>query len=295
LSNVLIGTIQAWARDHPAVFIGGHNRSGTTRLYAVFQCSPQFVRSDGRVCESAFFRNLDEIDNWRSNEELQDFLNVPVIKACHFDTALSLTRDWTEESRIPFLARAYYYSAVEHLRIGRLAEKTPGHELHASLLKQCFPRARFVYLVRHPVDVFASIRGVLKRQTERGVDPDQLGWWQMPIIDFTRRWRRSVAAGHMMHEAMPGEVMSVRYERLIEEPETVARQIFGFVGGAFDMTLLKSELHAAIWADGEPDLKEPIGDTGACGSYHLSPADVSSIQSELGDLMAAIHYEPYSV
>ncbi|MBT5434321.1 MAG: sulfotransferase [Alphaproteobacteria bacterium] len=295
MSNDLIGTIEAWSRDHPAVFICGHNRSGTTRLHAVFQCSPQFVRSDGRVCESALLRNLGEIDNWRSNEELQNFLNVPAIEACHFDTALGLTRDWPEEWRIPFLARAYFYSAVEHLGITRLAEKTPGHELHASLLKHCFPRARFVYLVRHPVDVVASIRGVLGRQTERGVDPELLRWWQMSAIDFTRRWRRSVAAGHLMHEALPGEVMSVRYERFIEEPETVARQIFGFVGAAFDPAFLQSDLHAANWADWEPHLKEPIGDTGAHWSDHLGAADVEAIQSELGDLMAAINYEPYPV
>jgi len=294
VSSERIAEINAWARDHPAIFICGMHRSGTTRLHAVFQSAPAFRRSDGRVIESTVTRNLHLMDTWRDSEPLARFLRVPAIETTPLDTVLGATRSWPSDWRVPLLVRAFFFTAVRRFQVARLADKTPGHERHAALLKNSFPRARFVYIVRHPLDVFASARSVLKRQQDRNLGEYAVAPWRWSPDEFGQAWANSVMAGHQLHEAMPGEVTSIRYEDFVAEPEAVMRQVFAFAGAPFEPDFLMSGDDAARWGDWEPKLKDPIGPTGSHWRDQVSPDEAAAVQKASEPMLSSIGYTPYN-
>ncbi len=295
VSQELIHAIQTWALDHPAVFVSGMFRSGTTRLYAVLQNAPDFRRANGVVNESALVHHLEGLDNWRSSERLTRHLDITAIEPCSFDNLLAATRRWPEPWRRTTLVRGFHHCACQRLSVRRLAEKTPGNEMHSALLKNAFPRARFIYVLRHPIDVFASMRAVERREVERGVPEDHLAWWRMPPEQFASTWVQSINAALLMHEAMPGEVSSVRYEDFISDPAGIMKQLFAFVVTPFDLSYLQAQAGSENWGNWEPHLKDPIAHTGARWQDRITGDEAAIIQQVAGDMMARIRYAPYAI
>lgn len=291
----LIHAIQTWALNHPAVFVSGMFRSGTTRLYAVLQNAPDFRRANGAVNESSLVQNLENLDNWRSRERLTRHLDITAIEPCSFDNLLSATRQWPDSWRTTTLVRGFHHCACERLSVRRLAEKTPGNEMYSALLKSAFPRARFIYVLRHPVDVFASMRAVKQREMKRGVPEDHLTWWRMQPEKFATVWMHSIDAALLMHEAMPGDVSSVRYEDFITDPAGVMKQLFAFVGTPFDPSYLQAQAGSEHWGDWEPHLKDAIAHTGARWQDRITRDEAAIIQEQAGDMMARIRYAPYDL
>jgi Sulfotransferase family len=289
--DALVGEIREWARAHPVVFVCGAARSGTTRVYSVFQCSPEFARASGRVTESGLFRSLARIDEYRRVRELFVFLGEPGPEQDELDRALALSGGWSEEERRRFRIQAFFFAAHRFGRMPRLAEKTPGHELHATELAACFPRARFVYVQRHPVDVLASIRGVYEREKARGQSEAAERAWGLGAATFAAVYRRSAEAFWRLREQRPDAVQRVPFEAFVADPEAVMRGAFAFVGAAFESAYLDPRGKGDRWGDWEPLLKEPVQPVAATWRERLRPDEVETVQSRLADVLREAGYE----
>ena len=292
-NDALAGEIRAWAREHGAVFVCGVARSGTTRVYSVFQCSPDFMRASGRVTESGLFRHFARIDDYRRVRELFVFLGEPGPAQDELDRALALSRGWPEEERRRFRIQAFFFAAHRFGRMARLAEKTPGHELHALELAACLPRARFVYVQRHPMDVLASIRGVYEREKARGQGEAAERAWKLEAGTFATVYRRSVEAFWRLREATPDAVLRLPFEAFVAEPEAAMRRAFAFVGAAFDPVYLDPRGKSDRWGDWEPLLKEPVQRVAASWRERLRPDEIEAVQSRLADLLQEAGYAAY--
>ena len=123
-----------------------------------------------------------------------------------------------------------------------IADKTPNNVFIVDRLRECWPDARFIYLLRHPAAIARS------RQSVRGEHADD----DEKNADLIRRYCEAL---EQARQTYPGH--TVRYEDLTAEPERETRAICEFLGlpwepgmleyGNFDHGRFKAGL--GDWAD----------------------------------------------
>jgi hypothetical protein len=101
-------------------------------------------------------------------------------------------------------------------------DKTPGYINHMPLLKELFPEAKFLHIVRDPRDYCLSVRKSFKKSIYRAAV----------------RWRQGVGNAHRYGRRLGQDYLEIPYERLLEEPVLTMRQVSSFLGVPYDDTLV---------------------------------------------------------
>ena len=116
------------------------------------------------------------------------------------------------------------------LRSGKpvLVVKTPSNVLIWARIAACWPDARFVYLLRHPAAVVASLHASF----DPAWHPDQDG----SLDEAVAKVVRYTAAVEQARQGRDG--CTVRYEDLTAAPETVVRDLCAFLGVPFEPAML---------------------------------------------------------
>lgn len=119
-----------------------------------------------------------------------------------------------------------------------LVEKTPPNVLHWRRISACWPRARYIFLLRHPVHILNSMlratHGEMGEDARRALgaraDP-----WARPdtALEALLPMLRELAAARA---ALPG--LTVRYEDLTSEPEQVVRTVCAHLGVPWEPEML---------------------------------------------------------
>jgi O-antigen/teichoic acid export membrane protein len=177
------------------------------------------------------------------------------------------------------------YASERHAKIW--GEKTPGHALWLPEIRDLFPRARVLFMVRDPRDVLVSYddrwnRG--RRDTEYLVSTAALLKFYLVHL--------------LYHPAFPPEqVRWVKYESLTAEPSAELEQICGFLGVDFEPSMLAFyEKHQNVeeeMAEGRHHrlLSKPAT-TEHIGRYQqvFSPSQIALVERLLGKEMQALGY-----
>ncbi|MEQ7009436.1 sulfotransferase [Actinopolymorpha sp. B17G11] len=103
-----------------------------------------------------------------------------------------------------------------------LVDKTPANATHHERLLACWPKARFIFLLRHPASVVASL---MESRPDREL---------APTIREALTYLNGVEEARQAH---PGLV--VRYEDLTADPATVTKQICAYLGVRWDSHMLE--------------------------------------------------------
>jgi len=125
----------------------------------------------------------------------------------------------------PFLAYAALHAKP------RWADKTPYYVGELDQVKRVFPEARIVNLVRDGRDVGMSLLRV----------PFGPG----NVWAAARQWRAAVDAGDGAAARYGDDVLTIRYEDLVAEPDAVARRVCAFCEIAYRPEMLAIEESAA--------------------------------------------------
>jgi hypothetical protein len=113
----------------------------------------------------------------------------------------------------------------------RYVDKNLGTARHADLLVEVFPDAKFVCLYRHPMDVIASgIEACPWGLSNYGFEPYAAGAPGNAVLAIARYWADNAGAILGVEEKYPDRCHRVRYEDVVQDPDTVARGIFKFLG-----------------------------------------------------------------
>jgi hypothetical protein len=113
----------------------------------------------------------------------------------------------------------------------RYCDKNLGTELYADALLSVFPDAKFVCLHRHPMDMIASgIEACPWGLANYGFEPYVAGAPGNSVLALSRYWADHTAAILGVEERYPGKCHRVRYEDLVDDPDTVADGIYEFLG-----------------------------------------------------------------
>ena len=193
--------------DFEPIFIGGLFRSGTSLLRAILGQHPNIAAG----LETYWFDiDWDNLSAEKNRERLRrlavfysrDLRNIEQMAAQSPNVGAFLTQLFDDYAR--------------KQGKGRWAEKTPGNIIHAQRLFQLWPTAKLIHIVRDPRDVLASLR-----QTKKWDDPDH----------FADMWCTFfAAAGKAKQARSEGQFLEIRYERLVNNPETVMRGVIDFIG-----------------------------------------------------------------
>jgi hypothetical protein len=152
-----------------------------------------------------------------------------------------------------------------------IVNKTPNDVFIPDRILECWPDARFIFLLRHPAAIARS------RQEARG-DKDT------PERNLEMVLRYGNALEHA-RQTYPG--LTVRYEELTAEPERVAREICEFLHVRFEPQMLDyGRFDHGRFKPGLGDWKEKI----KSGQIQPAAPPPAEVPGELAELSAAWGY-----
>lgn len=155
-----------------------------------------------------------------------------------------------------------------------LVSKAPRNVFVADRIVECWPDARFIFLLRHP-GAIARSRHALREQ-----DTDERN------AKMVRRYGDALQRARERYDGL-----TIRYEELAADPLPVTRQLCDFLGVAFEPAMLEyGRFDHGRYRPGIGDWKEKIKSGEVQPPEPPPPAD--EIPAELHALCVAWGYEP---
>ena len=113
----------------------------------------------------------------------------------------------------------------------RYCDKSLGTARFAYLMRRIWPQAKFICLFRHPMDVIASgMEASPWGVNGYGFDPYIAETPGNVVYALARFWADNAGAILAAQEQYPEACLPVRYEDLVGNTQSVADQVFGFLG-----------------------------------------------------------------
>lgn len=129
-----------------------------------------------------------------------------------------------------------YHAEIKGFTPTRWGDKTPLNVYDLPLIREVFPGAQFIHILRDGCDVVESY-------LRSGIYKD--------LESAAQRWSTSVSAYQEFSRKFPGSCFEVRYEDLALKPEETVQGVCGFLKIDFEPSMLGSE-----------DLSSQMGDVG---------------------------------
>ncbi len=290
------------------VFIVGEARSGTSILYRTLQKHSSFRPRTPSLVETDIFVHLRRTFMFgpRYPEALLRYMLgdrqaydafLHSITAARVVSAVSAGVNFVVRDRLAWLwyvnlnhlvLRSYFFHAARARGCRRLVEKTPTNWRYLDRLVGAFPRARLLYIHRHPIDVYASYR------RRAAVDP-HAGWADLAWQEFTVRYEAS--SRRILQWRVQGHrnLHLVRYEDFVREPALTFRGICEFLGEPFEPSAVEEPApDLARWRV-DPHLWGTIVESTKRWQDYVEPTEAASIQRRLASTMQALGYRAYGV
>ncbi len=106
----------------------------------------------------------------------------------------------------------------------RWGVKTPSFVTEIDVLKQLFPAAKIIHLVRDGRDVAVSM--------------SKIRWGKKNVIRAARDWREKVMMGRKMGNILGEDYLELRFEDLVADPAQHLQEVCEFLGEKFDPAML---------------------------------------------------------
>ncbi len=259
-------------------FIVGCGRSGTTLLRTMLNHHPEVAIPLESFFIVDYLRAPDTIPVSRLRSMLGGEYELK-------EWELDLSReafDGCETSR-QLITRLHELYAAEHGKT-RWGQKTPRLIRFGDLIKANYPKAKFIIVLRDPR---ATVNSLMKSNVHSA-----------NALFASKRWAADVREGLALKQTYPDEVLEIRYEELVIEPEKSLRQVCAFLGIPYNPIMLTyhesgtkeySEYYNQIHAR----LAEPP-QASRVDAWHgeLNPEDAAIIDAVCGGLMEQVGYQP---
>jgi len=194
--------------DQPTVpiFIVGMHRSGTTLLERMLAGHSQ-VGDAGET--SAFHAQLE----------------LAIDRAAPNGMSAALARHLASAD-FDAIARGYAQTAAWLSRGNPFfTEKLPPNFLNVGFIAKALPQARFLHLVRDPMDTcFSNLRTLFSGAALYSYDQAELGGFFVQYQRMMAHW----------HAVLPGRVLDISYDELVRDPVAMAERVAHHCGLAFE-------------------------------------------------------------
>ena len=207
--------------DHDGFFIVGAPRSGTTLLQTMLAEHPLIYSAP----ETSFFnRTIPMLGAGFStpSETVAGRQIAAVREDFEYMTGIALDIDDTalEGSNVQTL----FESIMESFNVDEKQfwiEKTTNHARCMTLIHRFYPSAKFVHIIRDPVDSIGSMVSI----SPTGLDDFRIRYVS-PIAGFARVWLKCVRSAFSF--PFQDQVRHIYYEDLVQQPQETVRSICDF-------------------------------------------------------------------
>jgi hypothetical protein len=183
--------------------------------------------------------------------------------------------------------RLAYWTYARSQGKTRYGEKSPGYVMHLPLLAGLFPEARFVHIIRDGRNVALSYL--------------EAGWGPRDLEEAAYYWRRFVCRGRRTGRRLgPDRYREVRYEDVVEDPETHVRSLCRFLDLRFEEGMLRyferadailGKLQGQPWVRGHQNLYRPPTRGLRDWRREMARRDLEVFEALAGDLLEELGYE----
>lgn len=217
-------------RDGPPIFVVGTPRSGTTLLSEILDAHSRLAVSPETHYYNAFARDCEQVDCLQSADSRRAYVRKLVDSAAV--EQMDLAEDVGEQI-LEALAEGEpshrdvldtLLSAYARARgADRWAEKTPRHLEWVPTIREDFPEARFVCVVRDARDVALS---------------REAAGWSPSVWETVRDWRRHARLRSEFEDRWPEAFRTLRYEDLLEDPASELESLCPFLELGYEEEML---------------------------------------------------------
>lgn len=165
-----------------------------------------------------------------------------------------------------------YLEGAERYRTGKahFVDKMPNNWMHIALIKMILPNAKIIDARRHPLAAcFANFKQLFARGQEFTYGLDEIGHY---YADYVRLIKH-------LDGVMPGEILTVQYENVVDDLEAQVRSILAHCGLEFEEQCLRYyEKERSVRTASSEQVRQPIYrdavDTWQHYEHHLEPLKV---------------------
>ncbi len=268
------------------IFLVGAARSGTTLLQYMLRSHPHLSAPTGEshfiipLCrEAEKFGDLKDAKNVarvleRMRDISREFMDEDLHGIQMDRAALAATMAERSDGTMPGLIRTLFELNAEGEGKSRWIDKTPYYILHLPWLAKTFPDARFVHIIRDGRDCALSM---LRRARDLRI---------FNIYHAAQFWSQYVDAGQLAALDLPkNRYHELHYEKLLERPEDVLRELCKFLGEPFDQRLIDFQTSGDS-GDRTPLLRKPLQrDNQQKWRQKMTPWQIRVFESEAGDTL----------
>lgn len=276
-------------RSKAPVFVLGCGRSGTKLLYHTLLSAGGFAlyhaESNAFNLIGLRFGSLSKLENRRTL--LDHWLKSKLFYRS------GLTREEIEPRILQdchnagdFL-RILMETIARKQGVERWAESTPLHLLYLPLIRNLFPNALIIHIIRDGRDVTVSL--------------NRIGWIKPLPWDKRRSllapalfWRWIVTKGRKYGRGMPGDYMEVHFEDVVQKPRETLERLGQFIDHDLSYDRIQRNAqgtlrdpNSSFRGDGQEKESNPIERWKAL----LSATDIAQVESVIGDLLRETGYE----
>jgi hypothetical protein len=272
--------------DRP-VFVLGCPRSGTTLVQVMLHSHPSIaIPPENRYVMPLYRRRrgFGDLEERANREAVAEFI---LARRRRFrDLGLPRKRiramiadgPPTIGSAIGLVLRAY----AERFERPRWGDKRPHYSHFVGPLLRMFPDAQIVHVIRDPRDCVASLK--------------HAPWWNRSTYHAIATWAGAIDHVAEAARRWPGVVVSVRYERLVSDPETEARSLCAALGEEYAPAMADPREAAAVAV---PERKHwhaytrvsPTTERIGAWTGELERWEAALCDTVLGERMRALGYE----
>jgi hypothetical protein len=273
------------------IFIVGAPRSGTTMLQYRLRNHPRMSFPTGEshffiplYRDQAQYGDLSRLANIRSvlqamYKQSRDFLETD-LQGMKFDID-TLARELHADGRhsMPAIISGLFEKNAQGEGKVRWGDKTPYYVMHLPILLEWFPDAQIVHLIRDGRDVTLSLFG---RQHD---------FYVYNAYFAAEYWESYVEKGRALgRQLTSSQYLELRYEDLLDQPETTMRTLCDFLGEAYSAELFDV---AAVDDPGKtPLVHKPLqADNAEKWRGKMTPAQIRAFESVSGKTLREFGYE----
>jgi len=227
--------------DTPPLFIVGCRRSGTTLMLNALNRHSEVGLFPG---ETHFLDDVvQKIHSFTPGmlpkivERMDDAIwmaDVPGAEAV--DVARCIEASVGENTSARMFFRSFLQQAADMQNAHVWGEKTPTHVYHVETLKEWYPEARFIHMVRDPRGVAASHVYRMSRKAFPDVSP-RLAYIHYTFPRIIYRWKTAAALARK-YDALYDDYMVLRFETFLNDPGRVMREICSLINIPFQSHML---------------------------------------------------------